>query len=104
MSFDMDSIMMQARKMQERMKQVQDELARERVESVAGGGMVKVVANGQSDIIEVRISPSALDAGAEMLSDMVLVAVADALKKSREIAQNKLGQITGGLNLPGLNF
>jgi hypothetical protein len=104
MSFDMDSLMQHAKKMQERMREVQEELADERVETVSGGGMVKVVANGQQEILEVTISEDALEAGAEMLSDMVLVAVTDAIKKSRELAQQKLGQITGGLNLPGLNL
>ena len=104
MSFDMEGLMKQAKMMQERMREVQDELADERVESISGGGMVKVVANGQQEIIQVTISKEALEAGAEMLSDMVLVAITDAMKKSRELAQERLGQITGGLNLPGIGL
>jgi len=104
MSFDMDGLLKQARQVQERMRELQDELAEERVESVSGGGMVKVVVSGQQEVIQVKISNEALEAGAEMLSDMVLVAITDAMKKSRELAQAKIGHITGGLNLPGLNL
>lgn len=100
----MDGLMKQAKQVQERMRELQDELAEERVESVSGGGMVKVVVSGQQEVIQVKISNEALEAGAEMLSDMVLVAVTDAMKKSREIAQAKIGNITGGLNFPGLNL
>jgi len=104
MSFDLEGLMKQAKKMQERMRQIQEELADERVESVTGGGMVKVVVNGQQEVIGVTISNEALDAGAEMLSDMVLVAITDAMKKSRDMAQERFGQLTGGMNFPGLNF
>ena len=104
MAFDMDGLLKQAKQVQERMRELQDELAEERVESVSGGGMVKVIVSGQQEVIQVEISNEALEAGAEMLSDMVLVAITDAMKKSREIAQAKIGHITGGLNLPGLNL
>ena len=104
MSFDMDGLLKQAKQVQERMRELQDELAEERVEAVSGGGMVKVVVSGQQEVIQVKISNEALEAGAEMLSDMVLVAITDAMKKSRELAQAKIGHITGGLNLPGLNL
>ncbi len=104
MSFDMGALMKQAQKVQERMREIQEELANERIESISGGGMVKVVATGQQEIIEVKISPEALEAGAEMVSDMVLVAINDAIKQARELAQSKLSQVTGGLNLPGLGM
>jgi DNA-binding YbaB/EbfC family protein len=104
MSFDMGSLMKQAQKVQERMREIQEELANERVEAVSGGGMVTVVATGQQEIIEVKISDEALQAGAEMVSDMVLVAINDAIKQAREIAQERIGQVTGGLNLPGLGM
>ena len=104
MSFNMEDLMKQARQVQERMRELQDELAEERVESASGGGMVKVIVNGQQEVIQVEITSEALEAGAEMLSDMVLVAITDAMKKSRELAQAKIGQITGGMNLPGLGL
>jgi hypothetical protein len=104
MSFDLEGLMKQAKKMQEKMRQVQEELADERIESVTGGGMVKIVVSGQQEIIGVTISNEALEAGAEMLSDMVLVAITDAMKKSRDLAQERFGQLTGGMNFPGLNF
>ncbi len=104
MEFDMNSLMQQAKKVQERIGEIHEELANERIEAVAGGGMVKVVVNGQQEVIQLTVSDEALEAGAEMLSDMILVAVTDAMKKSRALAQEKLGQVTGGLNIPGLNF
>jgi len=90
--------------MQERIREIHEQLANERIESVSGGGMVKIVVNGQPEVIQVNVSNEALEAGAEMLSDMILVAITDAMKKSRDIAQEKLGQVTGGLNIPGLNL
>ena len=104
MAFDINSLMQQAKKMQERIREIHDELADERIEASSGGGMVKIVVNGQQEVIQISISEEALQAGAEMLSDMILVAITEAMKKSREIAQQKLGQVTGGLNLPGLNL
>ena len=84
MSFDMDGLLKQARDVQERMREMQSELANEHVESISGGGMIKVIVNGQQEVIKIEISPEAMEAGAEMLSDMVLVTITDAMKKSRE--------------------
>jgi len=104
MSFDMNGLLKQAKEVQERMREMQDELANEHIESISGGGMIKVIVNGQQEVISIEISPEALEAGPEMLSDMVLVTITDALKKSRELAQEKIGRITGGMNLPGLGM
>ena len=94
----MKKMMAQAQKMQQNMMKAQEELAEERVEGTAGGGMVKVTVTGQSDIVGISISPEAVDPeDVEMLEDMILAAISDAVEKSRELAQKKMG----GLGVPG---
>ena len=83
------------------LQQVQDELETLTVEGSAGGGVVKVVATGKQTVDSVEISPEALE-DVEMLQDLVVAAVNDALSKSQEMASEKLGAITGGMNLPGI--
>jgi DNA-binding YbaB/EbfC family protein len=90
-----------AQKMQAEMQKAQQELAEATVEGTAGGGVVTVVMTGAQEIRTVRIDPEA-GGDVEMLQDLVLAAVADALKKSKELAAQRVGGITGGLNLPGL--
>jgi DNA-binding YbaB/EbfC family protein len=90
-----------AQKMQAEMQKAQQELAEATVEGSAGGGVVTVVMTGAQEIRAVRIDPEA-GGDVEMLQDLVLAAVADALKKSKELAAQRVGGITGGLNLPGL--
>jgi DNA-binding protein YbaB len=82
----MANMMKQAQKLQSQMLKLQEELAEKTVESSSGGGMVKVVANGL-----------------EMLQDLVLAAVNDALAKAQEMASSEMGKLTGGLNIPGLS-
>ncbi len=92
-----------ARQMQEQMQRAQAELAEATVEGTAGGGAVTVVMTGAQEVRTVRIDPGVLSAGdVEMLQDLVLAAVADALRRSKDVATQRLGGITGGLNLPGL--
>ena len=99
----MDKIMKQAQKMQVQMGKVQEDLAKEHVEGNAGGGMVTVSANGQGDVIGVRIDPEVVKGNdVEMLEDLVLAAVNDALRRSKELASQKMEQITGGMGFPGL--
>jgi len=89
--------------LQQKMLDAQNELANENVEVSAGGGAVTVVISGQQKIQSIKISPDALSAGdAEMLQDMIVVAVNEAIDKSQEVASQKMGAITGGLGLPGL--
>jgi DNA-binding YbaB/EbfC family protein len=100
---NMDKIMKQAQKMQAQMAKVQEELAGETVEGSAGGGMVTVTANGQGDVVGVKIDPEVLgDEDAEMVEDLVLAAVNEALRRSKELAAEKMGRVTGGLGMPGL--
>lgn len=92
-----------AREMQANMERAQAELADETVEGSAGGGAVVVVMTGTQECKSVRIEPEAVDpADVETLQDLVLAAFTDALGKSREIASQKLGGLTGGLKIPGL--
>jgi hypothetical protein len=95
--------MKQAQKIQSEMARVQEELSRKTVEASAGGGMVTVVANGKQEIISVKIEPEVVTSGdIEMIQDLVLAAVNEALKKSQEMIAEEMRKITGELNIPGL--
>jgi nucleoid-associated protein EbfC len=102
MGLDMNSIMRQAQKMQEKMARIQEELANERIEHSTGGGMVKCVVTGQGEVLSISIDPEALTEGHEMLEDMILMAVREALAKSSELQQQRMSSITGGMNIPGM--
>ena len=92
-----------AREMQARMQQAQAELAVATVEGTAGGGAVAVVMTGAQEVKSVRIDPGVVNAeDVEMLQDLVLAAIADATRKSKELAAQRLGGLTGGLDIPGL--
>lgn len=96
-------ILKQAQQLQARMARVQEELGSLTVEASSGGGMVKVVVNGHQQVQSVNIAPESVNPeDVEMLQDMVLAAVNDALEKSQKLAQEKLGAIAGGLQIPGL--
>ena len=97
-------IMKQAQKMQEQMARVQEELANKTVEAAAGGGMVTVTANGRQEILAVKISPEVINPqDSAMLEDLVTAAVNEALRSSRELLQQEMTKITGGLRIPGLS-
>jgi len=99
----MGNMLKQAQKMQKRLLEIQQELKERVVEGSAGGGMVRVSANGQQEILSVKIDPEAVNPeDVELLEDMVLAAVGQALEKSRQMAQDEMGKVTGGLQLPGL--
>jgi DNA-binding YbaB/EbfC family protein len=98
----MQQMMKQVKKMQEQMMKAQEELANKTVEGSAGG-VVTVTANGQKKIVSIAIKPEAVDPeDVEMLQDLVLTAVNDALSKADELANKDMGKLTGGLNIPGL--
>jgi DNA-binding YbaB/EbfC family protein len=102
---DMGKMMKQARKLQEKMGKLQDELADKTVEASTGGGMVKVVATGKRELQSIEISPDVVDPeDVEMLQDLTLAAVNEALRKAEELATVEMSKIAGGLNLkiPGL--
>jgi len=106
MGMDMEKLLQQVGQMQEQMQQAQAELARETVEATAGGGMVTVTADGAGEIKQIKIDPKAIDPNdPEMLEDMILAAVNEAIRSSRSLMESKLGGLAGGLGglgLPGL--
>jgi hypothetical protein len=103
---DLNKLMQQAQQMQEQMQRAQAELANETVEASAGGGMVTVIATGAGEIKQITIDPKAIDPDdPELLADMVLAAVNEALRSAQNLMQSKLGGALGGLGglgLPGL--
>jgi DNA-binding YbaB/EbfC family protein len=99
----MGNIMKQAQMMQKRMAQMQEELEERRIEASAGGGMVTAVVSGKQQLISLTIDPKAVDPDdVEMLQDLVVAAVSEALKESQKLAQEEMAKITGGMNIPGL--
>ena len=106
MGMDMNQMMKQVQQMQEQMAKAQEDLANETVEASAGGGMVTVKATGALEITEIKIMPSAIDPDdPEMLADMVLAAVNEALRSAQRLVESRLGGMMGGLGglgLPGL--
>ena len=99
---DFMKIMQQAQQMQQRM---QEEIEQIRVEASAGGGMVTVEANGKQELLSIKIDPEVINKDdAQMLEDLVLAACNEALRKSRELVQQELGKLTGGLKIPGLGL
>ena len=100
----MGNMMKQAQKLQSQMMKLQEELAEKTVESSSGGGMVTVVANGRQQIVSIQIEHEVVDPeDVDMLQDLVLAAVNDALAKAQEMVSSEMGKLTGGLNIPGLS-
>jgi DNA-binding YbaB/EbfC family protein len=100
---NMGNLMKQAQQMMEKAKQTEEELAAERLEGSAGGGMVRVMATGTGEILEVKIDPQVVDAeDVEMLQDLVLGAVREAIQKSVELRAERMKELTGGMGLPGM--
>ena len=96
-------MMKQLEQVQKQMAKVQESLALETVEYSAGGGMVKVVVDGQQGVKSISIDPQAVDPeDVGMLEDLVLVAVCGALEQSQALAEERMGGVTGGLGIPGL--
>jgi DNA-binding YbaB/EbfC family protein len=104
--FDLSSILQQAQAMQEKFKQMQEEVAAKTVEAEAGGGMVRVIADGSMRVRNVQIEPALVAANdKEMLQDLIVVAVNDALRRAQELFTqevSKLSPFGAALNLPGL--
>jgi DNA-binding YbaB/EbfC family protein len=99
---NIQAMMKQAQEMQERLKK---QMTGMRVEATAGGGMVTVEANGKQEIVAIKIDPEVVSKDdVQMLEDLVLAACNEALRKSRELVQQELGKLTGGLKIPGLGM
>jgi len=97
------NMMKEAQKLQQQMMAMQEEVGRRKVEATAGGGMVTVEANGKQEIVSIKIDPEVVNReDVQMLEDLVLAASNEALRKSREMMQQELGKLTGGLRIPGL--
>ncbi len=100
---NMNQMMKQVKKMQEQMLKAQEELGSKTIDGSAGGGVVTVQVNGHKKVLSISIKPEAVDPDdVEMLQDLVLTAVNDALAKADELANADMGKFTGGMKIPGL--
>ncbi|MDY4031572.1 MAG: YbaB/EbfC family nucleoid-associated protein [Pyramidobacter sp.] len=98
---NMSQMLKQAQAMQAKMMKAQEELKEARVEGNAGGGMVSATVNGQGELVGVKISKEVVDPeDVEMLEDLILAAVSDAANKAREMMEQRMGSLTGGMKLP----
>lgn len=96
-------MMKQVQKLQQDIAKAQEELAQEKIEASVGGGMVRVVISGQQEVLEIKISPEAVDPNdVQMLEDLILAAVKEAMRQAQDLSARKLGGLTGGLSIPGL--
>lgn len=100
---NLQNLLKQAQKIQSQVSRMQAELGDRRVEATAGGGMVTAVVNGRQELVSVRIDPQVVDPGdVEMLEDLVVAAVSEALERASEMASEEMRKLTGGLPIPGL--
>jgi DNA-binding YbaB/EbfC family protein len=99
----MANLQRMAQQMQQEMLRVQTELESVQVDGSAGGGVVKAVVTGKQELVSVTIDPDVVDpSDVEMLQDLIVAAVNDALRASREVAEQKMAAVTGGLQIPGM--
>ena len=100
---NMNNILKQAQKMQENMQKMQEELEAKEVEASVGGGAVTVKVNGKKEVLDITIKPEVVDPDdIEMLQDLVLSAVNEALRSVDEMQSSQMSKLTGGMNIPGL--
>jgi nucleoid-associated protein EbfC len=100
---DMNQIMKQAQQMQQRLSQVQAELAERTVTASVGGGMVTVTVNGKNEVLSIKIDKEVINQDDQvMLQDLVVSAVNEGIKKAQDMAQAEMRKLTGGINIPGL--
>lgn len=99
---NMNELLRQAQEIQKKIVKIQKELEEKTVEATSGGGMVTAVANGRGDIVSVKIEKEVVSPDdVEMLEDLVVAAVNEAIRRSREMVQEEIAKVTGGINLPG---
>ncbi len=97
------NIMKQAKKLQERMTSLQNELALKTVEASAGGGMVSVLVNGKHELVSLKIEKEVVNPeDVDMLQDLIMAAVNEGMRKAQEMASAEMAKLTGGINIPGL--
>lgn len=100
---NMNKLMKQAQQMQAKMEKMQEEMEGKTVESSAGGGAVKVVVNGKQEVVDLQIDPEAVDPDdVEMLEDLLLAAVNEGMRKVKDMVNDEMGKLTGGMNIPGM--
>ncbi len=100
---NMQKMLKQVQKMQAEMAKTQEELKQKTVEVTAGGGVITVIANGSLEITDIKIQPDAVDPeDVDMLEDLVLAAVNEALRKAQDMVAQEMQKLTGGLNIPGM--
>jgi len=103
MAKGMGNMFKQAQKLQSKIFKLQDELADRTVETTVGGGMVKAVANGKQELLSIKIDPEVVDPNdVQMLEDLIVAAVNDALKKAQEMVTEEMTKLTGGFKIPGM--
>jgi DNA-binding YbaB/EbfC family protein len=99
---DLGNIMKQAQQLQERLSQVQDTVARRTVDASAGGGMVKVVVNGNHELLSLTLDPAVLKEDVELVQDLVIAAVNEGIRNAQKMVAEEMTKATGGLKIPGL--
>ena len=100
---NMGNLLKKAQQLQEKMAKLQEELAEKTVETSSGGGMVTVLANGKQEIISIKIDPEVVDTDdIEMLEDLILAAVNDALYQAKQMFSEEMTKLTGGVKIPGI--
>lgn len=99
----MGNLMKQAQQMQQKLAKMQEELGQKTVEASVGGGMVTVMVNGKNEVLRIKIEPQAVDPeDVEMLEDLVMAGVNEALRKAQEMVSTEMSKLTGGMKIPGL--
>lgn len=102
---NMGNMMKQVQQMQAKMEKLQAELEEMEIEGTSGGGMVTVTVNGKQDVLAIKLDPEVVDKDdVEMLQDLIVAAISQAKEKAAEIQAEHMSEVTGGLNLPGLNL
>jgi nucleoid-associated protein EbfC len=100
---DMNKLMKQAQQLQTKMARMQEEMGQKTIEATAGGGMVKVVATGKQQILSIQIEKEVVDPeDVDMLQDLIVAAVNEALSRSQAMVNEEMSKLTGGMNIPGL--
>ena len=100
---NMGQLLKQAQQFQSKMAKLQEELAEQTIETSAGGGMVTVVVNGRQEVLSIQIDPEVIDPDdPEMLQDLIMAAINDALLRAKNMMNEEMGKLTKGLNLPGI--
>lgn len=100
---NMNNMLKQVQKMQKQMQQVQEDVEQKELEVTAGGGAITVKVNGKRELLDIEIKPEVVDPDdVEMLQDLIVAAVNEALREAEEMVSKEMGKVTGGMNIPGL--